>query len=75
MRRPVGCRFQEVGHRRTPIIVAVDLQVEKSGVHWGAVYGLEGEPFFGQDRFEMLKWRKVQDDQGNRLSDKPCCRQ
>jgi len=34
---------------------------QKSAVHWGVpLMAFEGEPFFGQDRFEALKWRMTQ---------------
>jgi hypothetical protein len=34
---------------------------QQSAGHWGVpLMVFEGEPFFGQDRFETLKWRMVQ---------------
>jgi len=37
-------------------------QLEESG-HWGVpTFVIEGEPFFGQDRIETLRWRLGQHD-------------
>ena len=43
------------------VIIAANQDAQKAVGHWGTplmVY--EGEPFFGQDRFEMLQWRLEQ---------------
>ncbi len=42
-------------------IIVANQESQKSAGHWGTpLMVFEGEPFFGQDRFEMLKWRLEQ---------------
>ena len=41
--------------------IAGNEAAQKSAGHWGVpLMVFEGEPFFGQDRFEPFKWRMVQ---------------
>ena len=36
-------------------------EAQRDGGHWGVpLMVFEGEPFFGQDRFDLLKWRLEQ---------------
>ncbi len=42
-------------------IIVANQEAQKAAGHWGTpLMVFEGEPFFGQDRFEMLKWRLEQ---------------
>lgn len=42
-------------------IVATNQEAQQAVGHWGTpLMVFEGEPFFGQDRFEMLQWRLEQ---------------
>jgi 2-hydroxychromene-2-carboxylate isomerase len=42
-------------------IIAENQAAQKRAGHWGVpLMVFENEPFFGQDRFEALKWRMVQ---------------
>ena len=42
-------------------MIAANQDAQKAAGHWGTpLMVFEGEPFFGQDRFEMLKWRLEQ---------------
>ncbi|UCH49374.1 MAG: DsbA family protein [Betaproteobacteria bacterium] len=42
-------------------IIAANQDAQKAVGHWGTpLMVFNGEPFFGQDRFEMLKWRLEQ---------------
>ncbi len=42
-------------------IIAANQEAQKAVGHWGTpLMVFNGEPFFGQDRFEMLKWRLEQ---------------
>lgn len=46
--------------RHETTIVANEAAQKKAG-HWGVpLMVFEGEPFFGQDRFDVLKWRMAQ---------------
>jgi 2-hydroxychromene-2-carboxylate isomerase len=41
--------------------IANNEAAQKSAGHWGVpLMVFKGEPFFGQDRFETLKWRMAQ---------------
>ena len=43
------------------VIIAANQDAQKAVGHWGTpLMVFEGEPFFGQDRFEMLQWRLEQ---------------
>jgi 2-hydroxychromene-2-carboxylate isomerase len=42
-------------------IIVANQDAQKAAGHWGTpLMVFNGEPFFGQDRFEMLKWRLEQ---------------
>ena len=44
-----------IGYETT---IAGNEAAQKRAGHWGVpLMVFEGEPFFGQDRFEILKWR------------------
>ena len=46
---------------RYEAIIAENEAAQKRAGHWGVpLMAFENEPFFGQDRFEMLKWRTAQ---------------
>ena len=46
---------------RFDAIIAANQDAQKAAGHWGTpLMVFEGEPFFGQDRFEMLQWRLEQ---------------
>ncbi len=46
---------------RYDAIIAANQDAQKAVGHWGTpLMVFNGEPFFGQDRFEMLKWRLEQ---------------
>ena len=47
------------GFRRTgSVIVATSQADQRAAGHWGVpMMVFAGEPFFGQDRFDQLKWR------------------
>ena len=50
------------GDRYEAIIVESEAAQNRAG-HWGVpLMAFENEPFFGQDRFEALKWRMAQND-------------
>jgi 2-hydroxychromene-2-carboxylate isomerase len=39
-------------------IIAANQDAQKAAGHWGTpLMMFDSEPFFGQDRFEMLQWR------------------
>jgi 2-hydroxychromene-2-carboxylate isomerase len=42
-------------------IVVINQAAQRDGGHYGVpLMVFEGEPFFGQDRFDQLKWRMEQ---------------
>lgn len=42
-------------------IILQNQEAQRDGGHWGVpLMVFEGEPFFGQDRFDLLKWRLEQ---------------
>ena len=46
---------------RYDAMIAANQDAQKAVGHWGTpLMVFNGEPFFGQDRFEMLKWRLEQ---------------
>jgi 2-hydroxychromene-2-carboxylate isomerase len=54
-------RAIEANEEHFEVAIAGNEAAQKSAGHWGVpLMVFEGEPFFGQDRFETLKWRMVQ---------------
>jgi 2-hydroxychromene-2-carboxylate isomerase len=54
-------RAIEANEEHYEAVIAGNEAAQKSAGHWGVpLMVFEGEPFFGQDRFETLKWRMVQ---------------
>jgi 2-hydroxychromene-2-carboxylate isomerase len=54
-------RAIEANEEHYEATIADNEAAQKSAGHWGVpLMVFEGEPFFGQDRFETLKWRMVQ---------------
>lgn len=48
----------EANGERHETVIAENQQAQERAGHWGVpLMAFEGEPFFGQDRFEALKWR------------------
>ena len=46
---------------RLEAVIAANEAAQKAAGHWGVpLMVFEGEPFFGQDRFDHLKWRMEQ---------------
>ncbi len=46
---------------RLEAVIAENEAAQKAAGHWGVpLMVFEGEPFFGQDRFDHLKWRMEQ---------------
>lgn len=46
---------------RFEAIIQENQQAQRAAGHYGVpLMAFEGEPFFGQDRFDMLKWRLLQ---------------
>jgi 2-hydroxychromene-2-carboxylate isomerase len=51
----------ETNGDRCEAIIAENEVAQKCAGHWGVpLMAFENEPFFGQDRFEALKWRMAQ---------------
>lgn len=51
----------EANKARYEATIAGNEAAQRDAGHWGVpLMVLEGEPFFGQDRFETLKWRMAQ---------------
>jgi 2-hydroxychromene-2-carboxylate isomerase len=51
-------RAIETDADRYEAVIAGNEAAQKRAGHWGVpLMVFEGEPFFGQDRFETLKWR------------------
>ena len=51
----------ETNAGRYEAIIAASETAQKRAGHWGVpLMAFENEPFFGQDRFEALKWRLAQ---------------
>ena len=54
-------RAIEANTERYEATIAGNEAAQKSAGHWGVpLMVFDGEPFFGQDRFEILKWRMAQ---------------
>jgi 2-hydroxychromene-2-carboxylate isomerase len=54
-------RAVETDADRYEAVIAENEAAQKRAGHWGVpLMVFEGEPFFGQDRFETLKWRMAQ---------------
>jgi 2-hydroxychromene-2-carboxylate isomerase len=51
----------ETDAERYEAVIAENEAAQKRAGHWGVpLMAFENEPFFGQDRFETLKWRMAQ---------------
>jgi 2-hydroxychromene-2-carboxylate isomerase len=51
----------ETNAERYEAVIAESETAQKNAGHWGVpLMAFENEPFFGQDRFETLKWRMAQ---------------
>jgi len=51
----------ELNRERYEAIIAASETAQKQAGHWGVpLMAFENEPFFGQDRFDALKWRLAQ---------------
>jgi 2-hydroxychromene-2-carboxylate isomerase len=51
----------EANGERYEAVIAENQKGQEQAGHWGVpLMAFEGEPFFGQDRFEALKWRMAQ---------------
>ena len=53
----------EIGHNadRYEAVIAENEAAQKNAGHWGVpLMVFKGEPFFGQDRFDLLRWRMQQ---------------
>lgn len=51
----------EMNADRYETIIAANESAQKRAGHWGVpLMAFENEPFFGQDRFDALKWRMMQ---------------
>ena len=62
-----ACRKHEMGagHPECPerldAIIAASQEAQRVGGHYGVpLMVFDSEPFFGQDRFDQLKWRMLQ---------------
>jgi 2-hydroxychromene-2-carboxylate isomerase len=54
-------RDAETNKERYEAVIAQNEAAQKQAGHWGVpLMAFENEPFFGQDRFEALKWRMAQ---------------
>jgi 2-hydroxychromene-2-carboxylate isomerase len=54
-------RAIEANADRYEAAIAANEAAHKNAGHWGVpLMVFEGEPFFGQDRFEIFKWRMGQ---------------
>jgi len=54
-------RDAETNKERYEAVIAANEAAQKQAGHWGVpLMAFENEPFFGQDRFEALKWRMAQ---------------
>jgi 2-hydroxychromene-2-carboxylate isomerase len=62
-------RATQANEDRYEATIAGNELAQKGGGHWGVpLMVFEGEPFFGQDRFETLKWRMAQKELKRRAS-------
>jgi 2-hydroxychromene-2-carboxylate isomerase len=62
-------RATQANEDRYEATIAGNELAQKGAGHWGVpLMVFEGEPFFGQDRFETLKWRMAQKDLKRRAS-------
>lgn len=54
-------RQVEAEAERLDVVIATNQDAQREGGHYGVpLMVFDGEPFFGQDRFDQLKWRMEQ---------------